>query len=1094
VSTYADTISPTFLSGGDTAYCEDEAIESIEIASGTQIVWEELGVGITSTFGPHQYSQTIPAIYADQIDTIIYKELAGVTTLGVECASSEDTLFIAYHGKQDTSQLFYGGNPAFNLVNRCLFSDDEFSQSASPVPFSYNWYVNSNANDIVGSVFSDALLDAFNENSDSVLNYFNVIEHTLVGTKYCSSDTNQILVHTYELPVNPNLGLDTSYCFGEIVDQISPLNSANVHNLWWKNEQSGAVDSILTTSPHQYTIPTADYSYNDAALSIYARDSTGVECFSDYDTVQVSFHGNPSAPILTLNTNGVVLPADTLIEICPTINDTLYANILAGINTNFIPGTNPLETTDTLRLQDRFPDLSINAIDYYSSELQVAALTVADFTCYSDTNTVTVQTYATPVIPTILSGTQNATTVIYCEGDIVPDLFLLGNPTSAIWQRVTQVATQYGPSQAPVVPSGSFLGQTIAYTATDSTGTGCYSAPDLINLEFNPRPIGPNLSTADNEYCEGDNLLDIFAQDANPSPLICDWYVNDTTGSPIGVDLSQITPNYNFANDTTYIYYAHIEHPTNGCWSYFDTISITYHPSPDIPAINYTGTGLEYCPGELFDTLVAVDEVTWSFASDPNLNVVNDTVDLNDIPVTLGPGSTDIVQYFYTDQFNCNSDFGQVQFEIFNNPAEPIVTSQDYTYCEGDLTIAQFDALDVNGNMLSGTGTWYDSDGTQLSTGGANSFNFGLSPPLALGDTAVIFNYLDANGCLSINDTVTVTTYPVPAAPSIVVIDSVYCEGEEITALDELNGLTNTQWYLVQNNLPSLQLANSSTYTPQDSGTYLATIIENECESLADSVEIVIKASPEAPVIDDMQLEYCNDQLVDTIFITSSFEGTWFVEDDILNALATDTNAYLPVQTIVDSVTYLVNVLDPSTECYSEFDTITLYQFASAAGISTELAEICLGFTQELVATGGVTYAWSTLETDTAITVSPTFNTWYYVDIVDENNCKIRDSIEVALKLPASCEEQVYTAFSPNGDGVNETWEITGIEIYENPVVYIFNRWGDKIATIENYDNNLNVWDGTNQSNNQQVVYGTYYYIIEDGGTKVKDGWLQVVK
>ncbi|MDX1351001.1 MAG: gliding motility-associated C-terminal domain-containing protein [Putridiphycobacter sp.] len=73
-------------------------------------------------------------------------------------------------------------------------------------------------------------------------------------------------------------------------------------------------------------------------------------------------------------------------------------------------------------------------------------------------------------------------------------------------------------------------------------------------------------------------------------------------------------------------------------------------------------------------------------------------------------------------------------------------------------------------------------------------------------------------------------------------------------------------------------------------------------------------------------------------------------------------------------------------------------------------------------------------------------------------------------------------------------WEITGIEIYANPVVYIFNRWGDRIAVIENYNNATNAWDGMNYVTNTPVVYGTYYYIIEDGGTRVKDGWLQVVK
>ncbi|MFK8044504.1 MAG: gliding motility-associated C-terminal domain-containing protein [Crocinitomicaceae bacterium] len=1099
VSTYADTISPTLISGGTVAYCDNDAVDILELAGGTEVIWTESGVGSSSTFGPHQYTPTVPALYANQIDIITFRERSGITTLGVECTSIEDTIYIAYHARPMAAQLSYAGNSVVTAsIDRCKENNtDEFMQSVSPAPFSYSWFVNSNFVDVLGANYNSTTLNNFNYDSDSLLNYFNTVQYNLVATKNCNSDTNQILVHTYEEPIDPVFGLDTSYCFGEFIGIVSPLNNADLHNLWWKNEQSGSTDSVPTFSnPHQYNIPTDDYTYSNAILSIFARDSTGIECYSEYDTIRVSFHSNPATPVLTLNAGGLLLPADTLIEICPTSNDTIYANIQTGISTVFKPGVNPYETTDSLRLQNRFSDLSINTINYHASQLQTLAVATSDFTCYSDTNSVFVQTYATPVEPTILSGAQNAGTVIYCEGDVVPDLFLLGNPTSAIWQRVTQAATQYGPSQVPVVPTGSFLGQTIAYTAVDSTGTGCYSSADLINLEFNPRPTGPNLTPLVSEYCEGDVLNDIFAQDANPSPLICDWYVNDTIGTPIGVDVSQITPNYNFANDTVYTFYAHLEHPTNGCWSYFQSALVTYHPAPDLPSYNFAGIDLEYCPGELLDTLIADTVVEWYYAP-TFLNLTDDSLDINDIPITFAPGMMDSIQYSFVDGNTCRSELGYVSFEIFNNPITPFIFS-DTTYCLGDTEADSLKARNIlpsPQDSLFGTGTWYVNNGTTPISSGvsSNTFNLGVSPPQFVGDSTFYFDYIDLNGCQSELDSITIYTYDIPSAPIIDVTDSVYCEGEEILALDEQNNL-NVDWYLIVNNTPDLQLANSNTYTPADSGNYIVTVVVNECESPADSVQIIIKSSPDAPIIDDMQLEYCNDQIIDTIFITSNFEGTWFNENDILNALAADTNAYLPVATVIDSITYLVNVLDPTTECYSDFDTITLYQFSSEASISTDLAEICLGFTQELEATGGVSYAWSTMDSVASIVVAPTFNTWYYVDIVDENNCILRDSIEVTLKLPASCEEQVYTAFSPNGDGVNETWEITGIELYDNPVVYIFNRWGDKIATIENYDNNLNAWDGINQANGQQVVYGTYYYIIEDGTTKVKDGWLQVVK
>ena len=83
---------------------------------------------------------------------------------------------------------------------------------------------------------------------------------------------------------------------------------------------------------------------------------------------------------------------------------------------------------------------------------------------------------------------------------------------------------------------------------------------------------------------------------------------------------------------------------------------------------------------------------------------------------------------------------------------------------------------------------------------------------------------------------------------------------------------------------------------------------------------------------------------------------------------------------------------------------------------------------------------------------------------------------------------EMTSAFSPNGDGVND---FLFLEI-EDPInkVYIYNRWGDKVAEFENYDNESVYWDGRNLLGN--VSEGTFYYVIESSENSV--GWVQVVK
>jgi len=88
--------------------------------------------------------------------------------------------------------------------------------------------------------------------------------------------------------------------------------------------------------------------------------------------------------------------------------------------------------------------------------------------------------------------------------------------------------------------------------------------------------------------------------------------------------------------------------------------------------------------------------------------------------------------------------------------------------------------------------------------------------------------------------------------------------------------------------------------------------------------------------------------------------------------------------------------------------------------------------------------------------------------------------------------------FSPNDDGVNDGWVIPLPNQSTSPVTFnvtIINRWGDRIAYIEDYNNIDRIWNGTYELSGLPVTDGTYFYIIEssDASTKLS-GWLQVVR
>lgn len=87
-------------------------------------------------------------------------------------------------------------------------------------------------------------------------------------------------------------------------------------------------------------------------------------------------------------------------------------------------------------------------------------------------------------------------------------------------------------------------------------------------------------------------------------------------------------------------------------------------------------------------------------------------------------------------------------------------------------------------------------------------------------------------------------------------------------------------------------------------------------------------------------------------------------------------------------------------------------------------------------------------------------------------------------------------AFSPDGDGVNDTWIIPlSDELINNINIVVFNRWGDEIANVKEYNNIDNVWDGTYQNSGELVTNGTYFFIAESESAQQKfTGWIQVVR
>ena len=86
----------------------------------------------------------------------------------------------------------------------------------------------------------------------------------------------------------------------------------------------------------------------------------------------------------------------------------------------------------------------------------------------------------------------------------------------------------------------------------------------------------------------------------------------------------------------------------------------------------------------------------------------------------------------------------------------------------------------------------------------------------------------------------------------------------------------------------------------------------------------------------------------------------------------------------------------------------------------------------------------------------------------------------VNVTVSATSLLQIPNLFTPNGDGINDVFEIRGLDKFLQNELIIVNRWGNEVYHKTNYQNN---WTG------EGLNEGTYYYVL-----KVKTTEWQVIK
>jgi len=119
---------------------------------------------------------------------------------------------------------------------------------------------------------------------------------------------------------------------------------------------------------------------------------------------------------------------------------------------------------------------------------------------------------------------------------------------------------------------------------------------------------------------------------------------------------------------------------------------------------------------------------------------------------------------------------------------------------------------------------------------------------------------------------------------------------------------------------------------------------------------------------------------------------------------------------------------------------------------------------------------------------SPSVSTMYVITATDlQSSCMARDTMKITVYKGL----YVPTAFSPNKDGKNDLWKVSGLAMYPNSILYVFDRAGQLMFSSD--QRNPRFWDGTFKGS--LLPIGVYVYMIDlkDGSGQVPKGTVSII-
>jgi|GEM_PF-1118029 len=253
------------------------------------------------------------------------------------------------------------------------------------------------------------------------------------------------------------------------------------------------------------------------------------------------------------------------------------------------------------------------------------------------------------------------------------------------------------------------------------------------------------------------------------------------------------------------------------------------------------------------------------------------------------------------------------------------------------------------------------------------------------------------------------------------------------------------------------------------------------CSSLTDSIAVIFYQNPTLSFIPGDSIGLCEGDSI-LMVATGNFNTASWSNGAVLGA----------TRYISTPGAYPIRVTGING-CITR-DTVSVYQLVVTAAAGADQI-VKSGEVATLTASGGTNYRWFANKPiqfsdflSQSIQVSKVLETGVlndtvtiYVEVTNNQGCVGLDSLQLIINK--TFPEQIglinkaYNLFTPNGDGLNDTWDIRELMDGDACKIQIMNRWGSVVYEPETFNG---IWLGVDDGGNE-LPDGTYYYILECG-------------